>query len=54
MRLCASRMHLWVYSCVGMCGPLETESNMFEISIKLGGKYIQISCVISRSPIRSR
>lgn len=45
MCLCASHVHLRVYSCVGMCGPLETESNMFEISIKLGGNYIQI-CVL--------
>lgn len=28
-------VHLWVDSCMGICGPLETESNMFKISIKL-------------------
>lgn len=28
-------MHLWVYSCMAICGPLESESNMFKISIKL-------------------
>lgn len=34
--------------------PLETESNMSEICIELGEKYILILYIISRSPKRSR